>query len=287
MAKGMGQAVATGCRAGICPSTATSSPVALVPSVPLVPVLHPLGTHMKPSLCAQHPAHRRRLVPSETRNCSGEAPSCRSPVRPRAAGSGGLVPASGRYKQDNPATRLSSPLLRCLGCTQVPATLMLQARQRRLPAADGRHLTGRISALLQEFFPGVFETYPCDVPGRCSCAHNHGMMHLPQSVLSAPLASLTFFFTSKLEGKMRLQRTGFLSLALIKKEWKERLWLAFILMKVKEKAWVRHGTSLVGSQRPPGGHTGQGDSESGFLTAASFLGLEAEVLEYNIATCLP
>lgn len=27
----------------------------------------------------------------------------------------------------------------------------------------------------------------------------------------------------------------FLSLAVIKKEWKERLWLAFIIIKVKEK----------------------------------------------------
>lgn len=112
-------------------------------------------------------------------------------------------------------------------------------------------------------------------------------MHLPQSILSAPLASLTFFFTSKLKGKLCLQRMDFLSLALIKKEWKKKLWLVFILIKVKEKAWVHHRTSLVGFQRPPGGHMGQRDSEHGFLTEAGFLGLEAEVLEYNIATCLP
>lgn len=46
---------------------------------------------------------------------------------------------------------------------------------------------------------------------------------------------------------MCLQRMDFLSLALIKKEWKERLWLAFIIIKVKEKTWVHQGTSLVAS----------------------------------------
>lgn len=66
--------------------------------------LHPLETCMKQSLCAQHPAHRRHLVPSEMRNCSG---------------------ISG-YKRDNSPTPLSSLLLRCLGCTQVPSDLMLQ-----------------------------------------------------------------------------------------------------------------------------------------------------------------
>lgn len=97
------------------------------------------------------------------------------------------------------------------------------------------------------------------------------MMH--QSILSTPLASLTFLLISKLKGKMHSQRMNFLSLALVEKDWKERLWLAFILIKVKEKAWVHHSTSLVRSQSPGGT---QGEP---FLTAAGFLGLEAEVLE--------
>lgn len=37
---------------------------------------------------------------------------------------------------------------------------------------------------------------------------------------------------------------------------------------------------------PWGGH-GRGGSESGFVPAARLLGLETEILEYNIATCLP
>lgn len=58
-------------------------------------------------------------------------------------------------------------------------------------------------------------------------------------------------------------------------------------MKVRDKAWDQRGTALRGSQRIPGGTEEQGRLPSGFRTAAGALGRAAEILEYNIAICLP
>lgn len=51
-----------------------------------------------------------------------------------------------------------------------------------------------------------------------------------------------------------------------------------------------HASSLPLSQLSPAAHRGEcgpAASEGGSLDAARLLGLEAEILEYNIATCLP
>lgn len=122
VARGMGQALATGRCASICPSTATSTPTALVPSVPLVPV----DRHKATSACAASnmPQALGSLRDEEfLRRGTVLLVSCETPDRWlwRAANS--------RYKQDNPkqdiCPRLSSPLLQCLGYTRVPADIVL------------------------------------------------------------------------------------------------------------------------------------------------------------------
>ena len=127
VAGGMGQAVATGYCASICHLHS-----------------HGPGPLRAPGPCAASLGDTHEAIPVRTASSTPQAlaflrdeellrrgavlpVSCKTPGR----WLWGAAPASSRYKQDNPTAQLSSPLLRCLGCAQVPADLMLQPGQCR------------------------------------------------------------------------------------------------------------------------------------------------------------
>lgn len=139
--------------------------------------------------------------------------------------------ALGVHLQDKPP-RLLSP-----HCSSAPAAP--RSLQTPCPSPGGPGLGCGC------FAEGIVLSARCMLPNCSSCTHIHGVRHLPQSISSALLARLTFFFTSELEGNVRLRRIDFLSLALFKKERKERFWLALGLMQAKEKARVGDSPSLL------------------------------------------